>query len=100
MYLTHQHELRIELEEEDSDTVVRNMVFTHQGSGTRIPSFSIHAESDGTIAWLALVVPALEVLRSGGLYAVDEIDSSLHPHLLEVLLGIFAAPRLTTRMLS
>lgn len=86
--------LRIELEEEDSDTVVRNMVFTHQGSGTRIPSFPIHAESDGTIAWLALVVPALEVLRSGGLYAVDEIDSSLHPHLLEVLLGIFADPEI------
>ncbi|MGQ5696206.1 AAA family ATPase [Rhodococcus erythropolis] len=83
---------KVELGVEDSDAVVRNMVFTHQGRGADRPPFPIQAESDGTIAWLALIVPALEILRCGGLYCVDEIDSSLHPHLLEVLLMSFHDP--------
>ncbi|SOD61710.1 hypothetical protein SAMN06297387_103321 [Streptomyces zhaozhouensis] len=86
------------LGEEGSDAVVRNLLFTHRGGGANPPPpFPLHAESDGTIAWLALVVPALEALRRGGLYCVDEIDSSLHPHLLEVLLGLFADPELNGR---
>lgn len=70
--------------------VVRHMVFTHRGAGDACPKFSILDESDGTIAWLAIAVPALEKLRQGGLILIDEIDASLHPHLLEVLLGTFA----------
>lgn len=61
------------------------------------PTFSIHDESDGTIAWLAIAVPALEALRGGGLVIVDEIDASLHPHLLDVLLGVFADPTVNTK---
>ncbi len=70
--------------------VVRHMVFTHRGAGDACPKFSILDESDGTIAWLAIAVPALEKLRQGGLILIDEIDASLHPHLLEVLLETFA----------
>lgn len=77
--------------------VIRNLVFTHRGTAADCPAFSIHDESDGTIAWLAIAVPALEALRSGGLIAVDEIDASLHPHLLEVLLATFADPGINTR---
>ncbi|MFJ2297396.1 AAA family ATPase [Oerskovia paurometabola] len=77
--------------------VVRHLVFTHRGSVDECPKFSIDDESDGTIAWLAIAVPALEVLRSGGILLVDEIDASLHPHLLEVLLGAFAEPSVNRR---
>ena len=36
--------------------------------------------------------PAMEVSRAGGLLAVDEIDASLNPHLLEM----FADPGIDT----
>lgn len=72
------------------EQVIRHLVFTHRGTVKDCPAFSIDEESDGTIAWLATAVPALETLRRGGLLLVDEIDASLHPHLLEVLLGAFA----------
>jgi hypothetical protein len=81
-----------ELDSEQLEQVIRHLVFTHRGTAEECPTFSIQEESDGTIAWLATAVPALETLRQGGLLVVDEIDSSLHPHLLEVLLGAFADP--------
>jgi AAA15 family ATPase/GTPase len=86
-----------ELDDDQLAQVVRHLVFTHHGTGDECPEFSIQDESDGTIAWLAIAVPALEALRDGGLLLVDEIDASLHPHLLEVLLGAFADPLVNTR---
>jgi AAA15 family ATPase/GTPase len=88
------------LEEPAIDDLVqfaRRLLFTHRGTTENCPPFSIEEESDGTIAWLAIAVPALEALRRGGLVLVDEIDASLHPHLLEVLLGAFADPLVNTR---
>ncbi|EWS81333.1 ATPase AAA [Brachybacterium phenoliresistens] len=86
-----------DLDEDELAQVVRSLIFTHRGTSEECPPFSIRSESDGTIAWLATAVPALEALRSGGVLLVDEIDSSLHPHLLELLLGAFADPEVNTR---
>lgn len=86
-----------DLEADELEQVVRRLLFTHHGTADDCPPFSIEEESDGTIAWLAIAVPALEALRGGGLLLVDEIDASLHPHLLEVLLGAFTDPLVNTR---
>lgn len=86
-----------ELEADELEQVARRLLFTHRGTADDCPPFSIQEESDGTIAWLAIAVPALELLRGGGLLLVDEIDASLHPHLLEVLLGAFADPLVNTQ---
>jgi hypothetical protein len=86
-----------ELGDDELEQVVRHLLFTHRGTDDDCPPFSIREESDGTIAWLAIAVPALEALRRGGLLLVDEIDASLHPHLLEVLLGAFAEPSVNTQ---
>ena len=72
------------------DDVVRNLWFEHQGDGSRPGRLSLERESAGTVAWLALVVPAVVALQQGGVLVVDEIDSSLHPHLVEMLIGFFA----------
>ncbi|MCY1683626.1 AAA family ATPase [Kocuria sp. SL71] len=85
-----------ELDPDQLEQVIRHLVFTHRGTIEDSPAFSIQDESDGTIAWLATAVPALEALRQGGLLVVDEIDASLHPHLLELLLGAFADPSVNT----
>lgn len=90
-------EVPSDLDDDQLAQVVRHLVFTHRGTTDECPEFSIQAESDGTVAWLAIAVPALKVLREGGLLLVDEIDASLHPHLLEVLLGAFADSRVNTR---
>jgi AAA15 family ATPase/GTPase len=81
-----------ELESDELEQVARHLIFTHHGIVEECPPFSVSEESDGTIAWLAIAVPALESLRRGGIFLVDEIDASLHPHLLEVLLNAFADP--------
>jgi len=86
-----------ELDDDQLSQVIRHLVFTHRGTADDCPTFTIHDESDGTIAWLAIAVPALEALRGGGLVVVDEIDASLHPHLLEVLLGAFADQAVNTK---
>lgn len=91
------HDNHEELESDELDQVARHLLFTHRGTADECPPFSIHEESDGTIAWLSIAVPALEALRQGGLLLVDEIDASIHPHLLEVLLGAFADPLVNVR---
>jgi len=85
------------LDDDQLAQVMRHLVFTHRGTAANCPEFSIEDESDGTIAWLAIAVPALEALRRGGILLVDEIDASLHPHLLEVLLATFVDPVVNTR---
>lgn len=84
------------LDENQSDEVVRNLLFTHAGADPTV-KLDIRRESDGTLAWLALSVPALETLRFGGVYCIDEIDSSLHPHLVELLVAAFADPEVNRR---
>ncbi|MEV0359705.1 ATP-binding protein [Nocardia sp. NPDC050697] len=86
-----------DLDDDQLAQVVRHLTFTHRGTADECPAFSIQDESDGTIAWLAIAVPALEALRKGELLLIDEIDASLHPHLLEVLLGAFADPSVNSR---
>lgn len=95
--LRDEEEDQEELADDDLQQVVRHFLFTHRGTVDGCPPFSIQEESDGTVAWLAIAVPALETLRRGGLFLVDEIDASLHPHLLELLLGAFADPTVNTR---
>ena len=47
-------------------------------------------ESSGTKAAFALLARVLPVLESGGLIAWDELESDLHPHLIEPLLELFS----------
>lgn len=54
-------------------------------------------ESDGTLAWLNMLPGALAVLAEGGLFVVDEIDSSLHPNLTALLIQQFRSPETNPR---
>jgi AAA15 family ATPase/GTPase len=46
-------------------------------------------ESAGTLAFLAILGPVVNVLATGGVLCVDELDASLHPLLLEEIVRIF-----------
>jgi len=56
-------------------------------------ALSLREQSDGTIAWLNLLVPVLTALRTGSPVVTDEIDASLHPRLSARLIELFRNPQ-------
>lgn len=74
-----------------SHLVQRALMFQHVGHGGTFP-LPLDAQSTGTLSWLSLALPALTILRRGGILVVDEIDASLHPQLSQVILRMFKDP--------
>lgn len=66
-----------------------DIVFSHGSPSDEGATLSIAEESAGTVAWLTVGVPATRVLNTGGIMVIDEIDASLHPHLVATLIGMF-----------
>lgn len=67
-----------------------SVTLEHESSGLgKTRTFHLHEESDGTVAWLALVVPALHALRHGETLLIDEVGANLHPVLTKELIRIF-----------
>lgn len=61
-------------------------VHKHEGSEFLLPLFM---ESSGTQSAFVLLSRLLPVLSSGGIALVDELESDLHPHIIEPLLRLF-----------
>ena len=73
-------------------TVSSNMQtisFRHKSHTNTAVPISFSNESAGTLAYLSMLGPALEVLESGGVLCVDELDASLHPLLVADIVKIF-----------
>lgn len=68
----------------------------HRGRSGMV-RMELHEESAGTRALLAQAPRFLSVLRQGGTFIVDEIDSSLHPLLTTELIGLFQDPETNPR---
>ena len=49
-------------------------------------------ESIGTLTWVSLIGPILDVLKEGSVLLIDELDASLHPDLVAVLINLFQDP--------
>jgi len=54
-------------------------------------------ESSGTQAAFALLAQMLVALEVGGLVVWDELETDLHPHMLEPLLDLFSNPQTNSR---
>lgn len=54
-------------------------------------------ESQGTLAWTGMLGPLLDILRNGSAVLVDELDASLHPHLIQMFIRLFQNPRTNPR---
>ncbi len=64
--------------------------FQHRNSDTNeIVRFNQSQESDGTNRYYHLLGPWLQILQDGWCGFIDEIDSSLHPHLVRRLVAMF-----------
>ncbi len=70
------------------------LIFEHGVPGFQL---GLEDESDGTRAWLELLLVVLTVLREGEVLVVDEIDASLHPLLTTRLVGLFRDPETNPR---
>jgi uncharacterized protein len=60
----------------------------HRIAGSIVP-FDLEEESNGTIAYLALLGPITRVLMNGGALFIDELDRSLHPIVATHILSLF-----------
>jgi len=49
-------------------------------------------ESAGTLTWISMIGPILQVLEEGSVLLIDELDGSLHPDLVAVLINLFQDP--------
>lgn len=54
--------------------------------------FDMEEESSGTQKYFALSGPILETLRQGSILVVDELESKLHPNLVQQIVALFHSP--------
>ena len=54
-------------------------------------------ESQGTLAWTSMLGPLLDILGNGSAALVDELDESLHPHLVQMFIRLFQNPTTNPR---
>ncbi|MDR1275845.1 MAG: ATP-binding protein [Candidatus Accumulibacter sp.] len=64
----------------------------HRGGDEAQHRLMFMYESNGTQALFFLLSKILRVLRYGGLALIDELELSLHPHMLEPILDLFFLP--------
>lgn len=60
--------------------------------GDKEARLSILNESSGTMGLFSLLSVVLPVLEQGGVAVIDELESDLHPHMLEAVLNLFVQP--------
>lgn len=88
----------------DSEEVVRkklssdafkslNVSVTHKDIAGQDVVFDFDEESDGTKHYYSLLGPILEALEDGRLLVSDELDRSLHSHLVWRLIQLFSLPK-------
>lgn len=94
---THEEEMDDEEVARAISEMSKRLIFEHQGHDGKNYPLSSSDQSTGTLTWLSLAAPAIETLRYGGVFVVDELDASLHPQLAEVLIQMFKDERTNPR---
>jgi len=72
--------------------VLERIDFIHETeSGENLP-ISLDDESDGTQKLFALAIPFIEIFENGSTVVIDELNNSLHPHIVRFLVEQFHNP--------
>jgi hypothetical protein len=85
------------VQEELRSGLVHEVVLEHRTAATGGKEIPFRHESEGTKLWFGLLGPLLHTLRTGGVLLADELDRSLHPHLVSALVHVFQNPRTNPR---
>ena len=81
----HGSDTQFEMDDAVLDGTVR---LTHSGP-TGESRIAPEDESQGTQVWLGLIGPVMDALTGGSILLADELDTSLHPHLVNRLIRLF-----------
>lgn len=68
----------------------------HAGAEGPFPIDPGH-ESRGTLSWVSMIAPLFDAIQAGSVLLVDELDNSLHPHLVQQFVRLFQNPRTNPR---
>jgi len=79
----------IEAGEEEGEIFTYHKKFDENNLLIGAVPFNIDSESDGTRKLIHILGPIYDVLRSGGVLFIDELDCKLHPNLTVKLLALF-----------
>jgi len=71
--------------------------FSHLTDSGEVVVFELYDESGGTRNLLFLAGPVLDILGKGRTLIVDELDNSLHTHLVQALVRLFHGTKTNTR---
>lgn len=78
--------------DDEDDFVVEDFVrLTHCSDG-HCTEFDPQDESVGTLVWVGVIGPVIDALDTGSVLLADELDASLHPHLVRQLIRLFQDP--------
>lgn len=78
---------------DDGPVLSDSLRLIHDGPWGPSAALFSSEESLGTLVWAGLVGPVLDALEHGSVLLVDELDASLHPHLVRDLVELFQSPR-------
>lgn len=67
-------------------------VFKHVGIDGKVVEFSEDMESQGTTKLFGMLPVLLTTLGNGGVLIMDELDTSFHPHIAELIIQLFNDP--------
>lgn len=76
---------------EDGVQKISQMMFRQIGENGFSKEMDIQAQSDGTVRLLSLVPAFYAAMRSGKTVVIDELDHSIHPHLVRELVRYFSS---------
>ncbi len=83
--------------DEDVNIVFGDTVRLSHSGATGDVELDPEYESEGTMVWVGLIGPVLDALDGGHVLLADELDASLHPHLVAMLVEMFQDPTLNPR---
>ena len=77
---------------EDQELASNTVFFMHQNNNGHLVPLNLAEESHGTQKLFALAGPWIDVLTSGRVLVVDELNNSLHPLMVRYLLDLVHDP--------
>ena len=75
----------------------KTLEFEHNSKDENYNKLILSQQSDGTRTFLGLAGPIVDVLTKGYTLTVDELDRSLHPHLVMEIINLFTDRKLNSK---
>ena len=94
-----ENRIRRNITVEDGVRKISQMMFEQFGKNGFSKDMDIVAQSDGTVRLLNLAPAFYDAIREGKTVLIDEIEHSIHPHLIIELVKIFSKQKTTGQLI-